>query len=73
MDAPEARQHPDLPNEVFDRTNQDDEFRHPVDEGVAQPEMSTIPEDEDTQHRTPQAELLRWHYKLGHLPFGKIQ
>jgi hypothetical protein len=32
-----------------------------------------IPEDEEVQYQTPQAELLGWHYRLGHVPFGKIQ
>ena len=34
---------------------------------------SVVPEDEDTQAKTPQAQLLAWHYRLGHLSFAKIQ
>jgi hypothetical protein len=29
-------------------------------------------EDEPLAAETPQAELLRWHYRLGHLPFTRL-
>ena len=54
------RLHPDLPDEIF----------IPLENVGA--EMELPPEDEDVQGLTPQAELLAWHYRLGHAPFGKI-
>jgi hypothetical protein len=30
-------------------------------------------EDEPLATETPQAELLRWHYRLGHLPFTRLR
>ena len=30
-------------------------------------------EDVDLSAMTPQAELMRWHYRLGHLPFAKLK
>jgi hypothetical protein len=31
------------------------------------------PEDAEIQASTAQAQLLAWHYRLGHIPFGKIR
>ena len=53
------RRHPDIPDYVFhpgSKENQGSRHNIPI-------------EDEDVQARTPQAELLAWHYRLGHLPF----
>jgi GAG-pre-integrase domain len=36
-------------------------------------EMRRIVEDDQVQYATPQAELLAWHYRLGHLSFYRIQ
>lgn len=45
-----------------------------MDFDVVQQEISSaIPEDEEVQYGTPQAQLLAWHYRLGHMPFAKIQ
>jgi Reverse transcriptase (RNA-dependent DNA polymerase) len=59
------RIHPDLPNNVFEQGT-------PI-----KPQMETIhripTEDHDVQSSTPQAKLLAWHYRLGHLSFAKIQ
>ena len=32
-----------------------------------------IPEDEEPTSRNPHDELLRWHYRMGHLPFDQIK
>ena len=32
-----------------------------------------IVEDDPIQYANPQAELLEWHYSLGHLSFARIQ
>jgi hypothetical protein len=54
------RRHPDIPDEVFT----------PIEyTGVE----NVIPEDEDVQQSTPQAKLLAWHYRLGHVSFAKIR
>ena len=61
------RYHPDLPNSVFEVpvTNST------VDQAN---KAHTVPiEDVEVQATTPQAKLLAWHYRLGHLPFLKIQ
>jgi hypothetical protein len=54
------RRHPDIPDEVFT----------PIE---STGETTIIPEDEDVQQATPQAELLAWHYRLGHTSFEKIK
>jgi hypothetical protein len=55
------RRHPDIPDKVF--TISEDDPAGPT----------TIPEDEDVQYGTPQAEALAWHYRLGHVLFAKIK
>ena len=63
----EIRKHPDLPNSVF--TEISTELRT-----KSQNELHVIPvEDTEVQASTTQEKLLAWHYRLGHLPFGKIQ
>ena len=65
--VPMLRKHPDLPNCVFDVESPGT---------IADPahRVHIIPiEDEDIQAPTPQAKLLAWHYRLGHIPFRKIQ
>jgi hypothetical protein len=55
-----GRRHPDIPDDVFtpiERTGVED----------------IIPEDKNVQQNTPQAELLAWHYRLGHTSFAKIK
>jgi hypothetical protein len=55
------RRHPDIPNEAFDRIN-------------FSGEMEILPtEDVEIQANTSQAQLLAWHYRLGHIPFAKIR
>jgi hypothetical protein len=61
--AAEVPFHPDLPNTIFDPTIEN------THEG-----SHIIPiEDEEIQAQTPQAMMLAWHYRLGHIPFGKIK
>jgi hypothetical protein len=55
------RRHPDIPDEVFTLSDS------------VPTEPTTIPEDPDVQYETPQAELLAWHYRLGHVSFAKIK
>jgi hypothetical protein len=61
MEPSQERYHPDLPNTVFD-TPDPNEATHYIH-----------PEDTDIQANTSQAQLLAWHYRLGHIPFGKIR
>jgi hypothetical protein len=62
-----GRRHPDLPNSAFDRMTSEP-IKEPADK------VHIIPnEDVEVQASTPQARLLAWHYRLGHLPFRKIQ
>ena len=37
------------------------------------PITQVIPEDPEPKSMDPQDELLRWHYRLGHLPFNHIK
>ena len=62
-DSPQARRHPDLPDEVFTDLG-------PSDGGDW---VDVVPEDEDVQGDSTQAQLLAWHYRLGHAPFKKIK
>jgi hypothetical protein len=69
-----VRRHPDLPDSVFpDVTDELAASETVVFDDLMDSEVHEIPEDEDVQGMTPQAELLKWHYRLGHLPFGRIQ
>ena len=52
------------------------------DEAITQPQMTVvdlgpithiIPDDPEPKSLDPQDELLRWHYRLGHLPFDQIK
>ena len=57
---PAQCEHPDLlPGTVF---MTEEQHRH----------ADIVPEDVDVQLDTPQAELLAWHYRLGHLPSSCI-
>jgi GAG-pre-integrase domain len=78
-----ARRHPDLPDSVFpdqemnhepkEKMSQDDEWLRFVDEEAANQTAHIIPEDEEVQMKTTQADFLAWHYRLGHLSFEKIR
>ena len=37
------------------------------------PKTHVIPDDPEPKTLDPQDELLRWHYRLGHLPFGRVK
>ena len=61
------RRHPDLPDSVFQTMTREQNV-------TSSEKIHIIPtEDVEVQADTPQAKLLAWHYRLGHLPFGKIQ
>ena len=38
-----------------------------------EPTLIVTDEDENLSAENPQAELLRWHYRLGHLPFARLR
>jgi hypothetical protein len=57
----QGRYHPDLPNTVFENTDPSTAVHY------------IHPEDSEIQASTAQAQLLAWHYRLGHIPFGKIR
>ena len=38
-----------------------------------EPGTHVIPEDQEPTSLNPHDELLRWHYRLGHLPFDRIK
>ena len=65
--VPVLQKHQDLPNCVFN-------VEPPGTIADPAHRVHIIPiEDEDIQAPTPQAKLLAWHYRLGHIPFRKIQ
>ena len=78
-----TRRHPDLPDNVFpDQLSEaknlgemtpDDEWLKFEGEEDNQAQVHIIPEDEDVQSKSPQSELLTWHYRLGHVSFEKIR
>ena len=78
-----TRRHPDLPDDVFpDQPSvekdlgemaPDDEWLKFVDEEDNRAQVHIIPEDEDVQDKSAQAEFLSWHYRLGHVSFEKIR
>jgi hypothetical protein len=59
----EQREHPDLPGNVFD----------PTTPAEGSPRFELLPEDEEVQYKTAQAEFLAVHYRLGHMPPEKIR
>ena len=62
-----ARQHPDMPDERLPTDEQGTdkaEFDLPLNHDV-------VPEDDEVQGVSPQAELLAWHYRLGHISFER--
>ena len=73
-DPVELPQTPEDSNEEIRLTNKDEETTQPqttvVDLG---PITHVIPEDTEPKLLDPQDELLRWHYRLGHLPFDRIK
>jgi hypothetical protein len=78
-----TRRHPDIPDSVFpdreanlgakEKMSPDDEWLRFVDEDGANQTVHIIPEDEEVQLKTTQADFLAWHYRLGHISFEKIR
>ena len=74
--------HPGLPVEAFDtKQSADQQQTDPTTnnnpratgwDDITKSEVHIIPEDEAVQQLSPQAQLLAWHYRLGHLPFKRI-
>lgn len=77
--APSVRRHPDLPNEAFEEPSRAAAFQKEMtaafDSGanVSKIQQRQIVEEDPVQFSNPQAELLAWHYRLGHLSFARIQ
>lgn len=72
----QSRRHPDLPNEVFctptSSMTPDDKPTEMMDfDGISTTNL--IVDDEPTSEMTPAAQLLAWHYRLGHASFDKIK
>ncbi|CAB9522834.1 hypothetical protein SEMRO_1347_G264900.1 [Seminavis robusta] len=67
------RRPPDLPDVLFDELEHDDEFRNNANTNPARPIYSVVPEDEEVQQQTPQAQFLALHYKHAHLLPEKMQ
>jgi hypothetical protein len=66
QDIPLARRHPELPDDAFTDLG-------PADGGGGENWVDIVPEDEEVQGLTAQAQLLAWHYRLGHVSFAKIR
>lgn len=76
------RFHPDLPKDVIKQKEASSTFQDKVADwtqaGVnlknVKPHIVLPDEDDDAvTYATPQAELLSWHYRLGHLSFERIR
>jgi len=75
---PTTCRHPDIPDKVFVQPT--DNHRAAISDPIdtmhfnLQPERTVhvVTEDEDVQGLSPQAELLVWHYRLGHISFRRI-
>jgi hypothetical protein len=73
------RRHPDIPDEVFTEARESEVFQDRMtvafDSGqdISNVQLTRLVEDDEAQLNNPQAELLLWHYRLGHLPFGRIK
>ena len=76
------RWHPDLPQSVLQDINRANQFQDKVAQWVTEgrslseiPPSVIIPDDDETatDYPTPKAELLAWHYHLGHLSFARIR
>ena len=62
--------------------NTDELLKHKDDPAITRPQATVIdlgpithviPEDLEPKTLDPQDELLRWHYRLGHLPFDRVK
>jgi hypothetical protein len=81
-DELQDRLHPDLPGQILDDIQTSENFQEEVaqwaSEGTNLATVSPnliIPDDDDTKtdFPTPKAELLAWHYRLGHISFARIK
>jgi hypothetical protein len=73
------RPHPDLPDDLVTNNSNSLHFQTKVTnwhrEGKKLQDIKpdqVLPEPEYAEHNTPQADLLAWHYRLGHLSFDRI-
>ena len=79
QERPSPRRHPDLPDEAFDEPARAQAFQDEVTAAfecgkeLSTIELTKIVEEDEVRFSNPQAELLSWHYRLAHLPFGRIQ
>jgi hypothetical protein len=76
---PATRRHPDLPDEAFVENKESEAFQQQMTvdfnsgANISKTRQRQIVEDDPVQFNNPQAELLAWHYRLGHLSFPRIQ
>jgi hypothetical protein len=71
--VPATRRHPDVPDSVFPDKQLPDNTFEQTDEERAEVRRHVIPDEPELLGLTPQAELLSWHYRLGHLSFERIR
>jgi GAG-pre-integrase domain len=74
LDAPKTPIHPDLPNNVIHQQFDNDQNEHTNNDIDATTTLQQIFDEEtDVPQSDPTSQLLAWHYRLGHLPFAKLQ
>jgi GAG-pre-integrase domain len=79
LGAPASRRHPDLPDEAFDEPEKASVFqKHMTAAFESGTDMSkvrqrAIVENDEVHYSDKKAELLSWHYRLGHLSFARLK
>ena len=82
LESVSERLHPDLPEDVIELKENSSDFQDKIADwtqaGInlqtVKPNIILPDEDDDAvTYATPQAELLSWHYRLGHLSFERIR
>ena len=75
-----SRLHPDLPDTAFDKATGADKELPPdfdmttlLDFEVGKQNPNVIPEDVEVQGATPEAQMLAWHCRFGHISFERIR
>ncbi|CAB9519768.1 unknown protein [Seminavis robusta] len=75
----ESRLHPDLPPDAVDQQQRSEEFQENVThtfrmkKDLHKIEVEPVADDRYLKYRTDQADILAWHYRLGHLSFERIR
>ncbi|CAB9526635.1 Retrotransposon protein [Seminavis robusta] len=76
---PAARLHPDIPTEAMHQKELSEEFQKNMTRSFVMGKdlrgISQIPvvDHDYTEYKSPRADILAWHYRLGHISFERIR